>query len=50
MQVKLTNSPQMAIAQINLEPNEELFAQNGSLVAMTAGIEVQSLMRRSSEG
>lgn len=50
MQVKLTNSPQMAIAHITLEPDEELFAQNGSLVTMTAGMNVRSLMRRSSEG
>ncbi|MEB3161009.1 MAG: TIGR00266 family protein [Synechocystis sp.] len=50
MQIKLINSPQTAIAHVTLEPKEELFAQNGSLVAMTAGMTVQSLMRRSSEG
>lgn len=48
MQIQLTNSPQMAIAQVILDPNEELHAQNGSLIAMSAGIQAQSLMRRSS--
>ncbi|MEB3227014.1 MAG: TIGR00266 family protein [Synechocystis sp.] len=50
MQVKLINAPHTAIAQVNLDPKEECFAQNGSLVAMTTGIDVQSLLRRSSEG
>jgi len=50
MQINLINSPQTAIAHVILDPKEELLAQNGSLVAMTPDIKVQSLMRRSSEG
>ncbi|AIE76021.1 MULTISPECIES: AIM24 family protein [unclassified Synechocystis] len=50
MNIELLNSPQTAIAKVILEANEELVAQNGSLIAMSPDMTVQSSVRRSGDG
>lgn len=49
MHVELLNASQAAIARVNLQPKEEMFAHHGSLIAMSEGMKVQTLLRRGSE-
>lgn len=42
MQVDVRQSPSFAVGRVTLEPNEQIRAESGAMMAMSAGIEVQS--------
>lgn len=46
MQVDFLHQPEMAVAHLVLDPNEEVLAQAGSLIAMTENLQTQTFLRR----
>lgn len=42
MQVEVRHNPSFAVGRVTLEPNEQIRAESGAMMAMSAGIEVQS--------
>lgn len=42
MQVELRHNPSFAVARVQLEPNEQLKAESGAMMAMSAGVDLQA--------
>jgi uncharacterized protein (TIGR00266 family) len=49
MEINVLHQPEMAVAHLLLEGNEEVLAQAGSLIAMKGNFQTQTLLRRGSE-
>jgi len=50
MEVQLLHQPDSAIAQITLTEDENLYAQAGCMIAMSANIQADTTLRRGKGG
>jgi uncharacterized protein (AIM24 family) len=50
MKLDILHQPDSAIAKIDLDPNEELLAEAGAMVAMSSNLNVSTTLRKGKGG